>query len=189
MRTHSWMLLLCACSGGKDLITTTPTDTGGDADTDADADSDTDADTDTDTDTDADTDTGTAPVWLLPICPSPPPDDGILVFDPATQITVTGNELVASFGYSCGCAVHVVGSCFGEEFSTDAVPMLDVHVLHDDGGEACEAFCYDGVRVDLVQVQTQYAETYGTATGSVDLQVHWIDSGTGPQSVIVPYAW
>jgi hypothetical protein len=187
MRTDLWMLLLCACSSGKDLVTTL-TDTSADADTDADSDTDADTDSDTDTDTDADTDTGTPIPWLLPICPVYAPDDPVLVFDPVTQIAVQGDALLASFGYSCGCANHVVGSCFGEAFSADAVPVLDIFVLHEANNDPCGASCDDGVAVDLLQVQSQYTQTFGSATGAVDLEIHWLEP-SGPRQIVVPYAW
>jgi hypothetical protein len=195
MNMRLMILFLGACSGSKDdLVTATDTDADTDADSDSDADTDVDTDSDTDSDPDSgtDTDTGTgdtgAPTWMLTACPAPLPDGTVLVNDPSTDIAVTGDELSASFGYSCGCAVHVVGSCFGESFSADPIPVLDIYVVHDDGGEMCEAFCYDGVRLDLLQVQAQYAETFGSATGSVDLRVHWPEP-SGPQEIVIPYAW
>ena len=184
----AWLALwLFACGGEPG--TTDKTDTDADTDTDTDSDTDTDTDADADADTDADTDTpptgDTGATWLLPVCPPTVPGDSLTIFDPASQIAVDGDSLVASFGYGCGCAVHDIGSCFGAAFGAGSPPVLEVRLVHDANGEMCDAFCYDELRIDLLQVQAQAASL---GVSAVDLDVRWVGSN-GAQSQIVPYAW
>lgn len=104
------------------------------------------------------------------------PDDPL---DPlfVTEVSVIdGAYLYIDVEYSGGCAEHIVGTCWDEQFQESDPVQIDLFVTHESNDDPCEAIESQTAVVDLEPIRTEYLDTYGGPGGTVIINV----DGRGP---------
>ncbi|MEM6293261.1 MAG: hypothetical protein AAGA54_18460 [Myxococcota bacterium] len=109
-----------------------------------------------------------------------PFDDGGLAvcgadvpFDPVwiESATLEGDLLTVGLSYSGGCEEHLLGGCWDLSFNESEPVQTSITIAHDSMGDLCEAAPFEEVVIDLTLLREQYAEAYGSETGTIMLGI------------------
>lgn len=109
-------------------------------------------------------------------CRSSDPQDSISI----DGARIEGSDLLVDVGHSAGCATHTYGLCYAPEWDESEPVQVRLTVLHDDGGEMCEAHEMKTLRFDLTPIEEKYEEYYLTDEGQIRL-------GIGDTSVVYTF--
>ena len=101
----------------------------------------------------------------LHACDAADPSDPLTV----TALQIEGDTLQLDVSHGGGCEQHHYGLCFEPVWAGSAPPQLGLRVLHDAGGDSCEALLTESLTFDLTAVRDAYAEQFGQGPGAVDL--------------------
>lgn len=130
-----------------------------------------------------------APVYSPPPPPPPPIHSGgtcqkpMLRSGPAAnnyridQTRIIANVLEVAVTYGGGCKARDFQLVWDRTFSDDATPRATARLSDATTGDNCKAFLSETVQVDLADIRAEYAEAFGTASGtvSIDIDGHRID--------------
>ena len=111
----------------------------------------------------------------LSIRPSDPP------YTP-TSVTVgplTSDTLALRVAYGGGCAEHRFRLYGSAEFADNHRHPVQNYLMlvHNDGGDTCEALISEELRFDLTPLKAQYRKIYQEQSGVILMQLHDGDSG------------
>jgi hypothetical protein len=81
---------------------------------------------------------------------------------------VVGDELVLSVSHGCG--EHAYGLCYSDEWQESYPVQVGITVLHDAGGDLCDALLTEELRFDLTPLREQYEQMYQSESGAIELQ-------------------
>ena len=76
------------------------------------------------------------------------------------EARVIDNRLMVSVSYSGGCADHGFTFVSSSVVTLSNPPGIEVYVLHDAGGDLCEAYLTEEISVDLTPLIDQMNGTF-----------------------------
>jgi hypothetical protein len=88
-------------------------------------------------------------------------------------VAVSGDELVLDVSYGGGCGAHAFTLCWPEPTFMESSPVqVDLEVFHDSGGDDCDAWISEEVRLDLTPLKDAWVDAYRATTGEITVHVH-----------------
>ncbi len=105
----------------------------------------------------------------LHACKAGDPNDSISIN--SLRLDEKTEELLVQAGHSAGCATHQFGLCFSEEFAESEPVQVQLQLLHDDGGEMCEAYAMSNLKFDLSPLRDEYETRYGSKQGQIRINM------------------
>jgi len=108
-----------------------------------------------------------APWTLIQPCGKNDPSDDITVM----SATLDGSELLISAGHGAGCAEHSYALCYEQEWAESEPVQIGLKLLHDAGGEMCEAYAMLDLRFDLAPLEEAYNDAYQADGGTISLSL------------------
>jgi hypothetical protein len=107
-----------------------------------------------------------------------------------TELRVEGDTLYVGVGHGGGCAQHRYGLCYGDAWATSNPVQVGLQVLHDDGGDRCEAYLSEELSFDLTPFKAAYETLFGAGVGAASLGVASCTIEGDPAEVCrVLYTW
>jgi hypothetical protein len=122
----------------------------------------------------------------LHMCADADPMDPLTV----TELRIEGDTLHVGVSHAGGCAEHSYGLCYADAWDESNPIQVGFRVLHDDGGDGCEAERSQQLSFDLTRFRAAYAERYRTEAGAASLGFSSCAIDGEPRdSCGVLYAW
>lgn len=87
------------------------------------------------------------------------------------EFDIVGTEAVFQVEHSGGCETHTYGLCYSKEWAESEPVQIGLEVLHDDGGDTCEAGETVTLSFSLGQLEAAYKEAYQSEGGTVALSI------------------
>jgi len=84
---------------------------------------------------------------------------------------VTGHVLIVRAEYSGGCAEHRFQLAAGDAFMESFPVQMAVRLLHDDGGDPCDAILSSELGFGLEPLAQAYEAAYRSSSGTIVLQL------------------
>lgn len=109
-----------------------------------------------------------------------------------TDLEIEGDTVHLSVSHGGGCANHRYGLCFSDQWKeTSGLPVrVGFRLLHDAGGDTCEALLHEDLTFDLRAFKSAYNETYNSENGSVLVEFdNCLLRDQTPRSCFVQYKW
>lgn len=87
------------------------------------------------------------------------------------DVRVVGDTLELDVAYGGGCETHDFSLCWPDGAFMESSPVqASLEVLHDDHGDACDAWLSETVSLDLVPLKAAYRAAYG-GSGTILINV------------------
>jgi hypothetical protein len=107
-----------------------------------------------------------------------------------TALSIEGDTLHVGVSHGGGCAEHSYGLCWGDAWALSTTIQVTLQVLHDDGGDGCEALLNDELSFDLTPFRAEYDEMFDQDFGKASLGVEPCAIEGDPAEVCsVLYEW
>ena len=104
----------------------------------------------------------------LPGCSSAAGDAFELV-----EASISGDRLATVVAYSGGCAEHDFTLCWPEPVFLESDPVqVNLEILHDGHGDACEAYPSESRDFDLAPLAAAWRAAYGAGSGELTIHLH-----------------
>ena len=89
----------------------------------------------------------------------------------AQELRIEGDELLFTYSFSGGCAMHVFPGCFSE-FAESAPVQVNITLAHEsDEPDLCEGIVDAQVSLDLTPLREAYLEAYPGEGGEVIINI------------------
>lgn len=114
--------------------------------------------------------------------------------DPMASITISeamvaGDELFLTVHHGGGCEKHRYGLCYAREWAESYPIQVGFTVLHDDGGDDCDAWLTESVSFDLTPFKDAYRDAYLSDEGAVQMGFRNCETDGGNGGCSVLYEW
>jgi hypothetical protein len=99
--------------------------------------------------------------------------DGSVPMDPlvVNGVTLEGDTLTVDVAYTGGCAMHLLGGCWDEQWAESFPVQTGLAIAHDDPNDPCDAFPSDQVVLDLTPIAEGYQAAYGAGPATVHINL------------------
>ncbi len=97
-------------------------------------------------------------------CPSEVGSDPVDVLD----AQIEGDVVTLSVGHSGGCEKHNYALCYTGEFLESYPVQAPMHLIHDAGGDTCDAYLEQELHFDLTPLKEEYQKAYHTESGIIE---------------------
>jgi hypothetical protein len=122
----------------------------------------------------------------LHACDDADPSDPLMV----TRLEIEGDTLHVDVSHGGGCEEHGYGLCYEEAWAASSPIQVGFRVLHDDGGDSCDALLNQQLSFDLTPFKQAYAELMGGDAGAAGLGFEACELDGDPTSTCrVLYEW
>jgi len=101
----------------------------------------------------------------LHLCDDGDPMDPLSV----TELVIEADTLKVSVSHGGGCEEHRYGLCYGNAWAESNPIQVGFKVLHDAGGDSCDALLSEELSFELSPFKQAYADNYRTDTGAATL--------------------
>jgi hypothetical protein len=122
----------------------------------------------------------------LHVCAESDPVDPLFI----EALRIEGDTLHVDVSHGGGCEQHRYGLCYEEAWAGSSPLQVGLRVLHDDGGDTCDALRSESLTFDLARLKDAYAEMFGEGPGALSLGFDDCTvTGQPPSMCQVLYEW
>lgn len=99
-------------------------------------------------------------------------DFEIVAMDTAgAPASIDGDTLWVDVGYGGGCEEHSFVVCWDSAFDESDPVQVNLELFHGGVADACEAYIYETLELDLTPLKDAWHTSYGTGAGTITIHL------------------